>query len=255
MTKQLMIYENAVPIRSDMHRDTYVRSGASYAFARPLNSAPLLVAEFMVAAVEFPIVFIGEDENVTPAAILGLRDGENLFVDAEGKWTAPYFPAFFRRYPFVFAQREDQSLTLCIDQSFEGVNTEGRGERLFDAEGNRTEYLGRMLGFASSYQQQFERTKAFCARLVRLDLLEPAQARFAVPGQPARSMSGFRAIRRERLRQLPQNELAEMFANDDLELCFHHLVSLGNVEKLIQALSADNADAGAEERPAEVAVD
>lgn len=255
MTKQLMIYENAVPIRSDVHRDTYVRSGASYAFARPLNSAPLLAAEFVAAAVEFPIVFIGEGENVTPAAILGLRDGENLFVDAEGKWTAPYIPAFFRRYPFVFAQGEDQSLTLCIDESFEGVNTEGRGERLFDAEGNRTEYLGRMLGFASSYQQQFERTKAFCARLVRLDLLEPAQARFAVPGQPARSMSGFRAIRRERLRQLPQDELAEMFANDELELCFQHLVSLGNVAKLIQALSADDADAGAEERPAEAAVE
>lgn len=251
MTKQLMIYGNAVPVRSDLHRDTYVRSGASYAFAGRLNSVPLLAAEFVAAAVAFPIVFIGEGETVRPAAILGLRDGENLFVDAEGKWTAPYIPAFFRRYPFVFAQSEDQSLTLCINESFEGVNTEGRGERLFDSDGNRTEYLGRMLGFASSYQQQVERTKAFCARLMQLDLLEPAQARFAVPGQPARSMSGFRAIRRERLRQLPQDELAEMFGNDELELCFHHLASLGNVAKLIHALSADDANGGAEERPAE----
>ncbi len=240
MTKQLMIYENAVPIRSDVHRETYVRSGASYTFARPLNSAPLLAAEFVAAAVEFPIVFIGEGEGVMPAAILGLQEGENLFVDDEGKWTAPYIPAFFRRYPFVFAQGEDQSLTLCIDESFDGVNTEGRGERLFDAEGNRTEYLGRMLSFASSYQQQFLRTKAFCDRLVRLDLLEPAQARFVVQGKPARSMTGFQAIRRERLRQIPQDELLEMFATDELELCFQHLASLGNVAKLIRLLPGEN---------------
>lgn len=253
MPKQMMIYENAVPIRSDVHRDIYVRSGASYAFAKPLNSAPLLAAEFVAAAVEFPIVFIGEGENVMPAALLGLRHGENSFVDDDGKWTAPYIPAFFRRYPFVFAQGRDESLTLCIDESFEGLNNEGRGERLFDAEGNRSEYLGRMLGFASSYQQQFERTKAFCARLVRLDLLEPAQARFAFPSQPARSMSGFWAIRRDRLRQIPQDELVEMFTNDELELCFQHLVSLGNVAKLIQALSTGDVDDGSDKRLEEVA--
>lgn len=254
MEKQLLVYTNAVPVSSVAHRDTYVKAGGSYYFARPHNSVPLAASEFLAAAVEYPIVFVGEGENITPAAIIGLREGENLFVDIEGRWTSPYVPAFFRRYPFVFAKNEDLSLVLCIDENFEGVNQEGRGERLFDAEGNRTAYLDGMLGFATTYQQHLERTKAFCARLLRLDLLEPAQARFTVPGQQMRSMSGFWAIRRERLRQVPQNELTAMFSNGELELCFQHLTSLGNVTKLIAKMRSDGVSGDVQTNPVEPAL-
>ena len=53
----------------------------------------------------------------------GLRDGQNLFLDAQARWTGRYVPAFLRRYPFVFAAASDgQSLTLCIDEAHEGVD-------------------------------------------------------------------------------------------------------------------------------------
>ena len=68
MPKQLMIYERAVPISNERHRDWSVKTGANYTFARGINSVPLVAAEFTTAATEFAIVFAGEGEAIFPNA-------------------------------------------------------------------------------------------------------------------------------------------------------------------------------------------
>lgn len=235
MSKQLLIYERATAITVDAHKDWSVQTGKSFAFAAGLNSAPLLAAEFATAAPELTIVFSGTEEAVFPSVILGMRDGQNLFVGADGAWTGTYVPAFLRRYPFVFAESDDKgTFTLCIDEEFEGLNREGRGERLFDSEGARTQYLTNMLNFVSSYQGQYERTKLFCQRLVELKVLDSAQARFATPDGKTGALSGFFTINRDRLKAIPEEHLREMFGNDELELCYLHLQSLNNINGLTQ---------------------
>ncbi|MCX5691082.1 MAG: SapC family protein [Planctomycetota bacterium] len=42
----------------------------------------------MPAAKEYPIVFIKEEGGFAPVAILGMETGENLFIDAQGRWGA-----------------------------------------------------------------------------------------------------------------------------------------------------------------------
>lgn len=102
----------------------------------------LTVAEIPLAAMEYTIVFAGSDEAPVPAILLGIGQNENLYVDDQGAWNAKYIPAFVRRYPFVFTQSEDgRTLTLCVDEGCTGCNHDGRGERLFDADGERTGYL------------------------------------------------------------------------------------------------------------------
>ena len=71
-----------------------------------------------------------------PAALLGIRDKENLYVGQNGNWNAKYVPAFIRRYPFVFSSTDGGRFTLCLDHEFDGVNRSGLGERLFDFEGS-----------------------------------------------------------------------------------------------------------------------
>lgn len=235
MTKQLMIYERAVPISNERHRGWSVKSGADYSFARGVNSVPLLAAEFIAAATELTIVFAGEGEAVFPSAILGMRDGENAFVGEDGAWQGKYVPAFFRRYPFVFSRSEDGgTFTLCIDEEFEGFNEDGKGERLFDSEGERTQYLGTMLNFAREYQAQFDRTMQFSKRLRELELLEPAQARFQLPDGESAAVAGFQTINRDKLKALPGDTLAEMAKSDELELCYVHLQSLNNLAPMAQ---------------------
>jgi len=245
LAKQLMIYENAVPVSAETHRATSVRTGTTFGFAAGLNSVPLVAAEFERAAAEYPVVFAGEGDGIAPAAVLGLKDGENLFLKADGTWDAAYVPAFLRRYPFVFAATGEQgeTLTLCLDAAYEGVNTEGRGERLFDADGERTQYLKTVLQFTSDYQAQHNLTRRLVARLVELKLLEPATATITMPDGTTRSLAGFQRVSQERLRALDDAVVLELFRSDMLALIHAHLASLGQLSALMRRAASAGAPA------------
>jgi hypothetical protein len=239
MAKQLMIYERAVAVSSEKHRDWSVQTGNHFEFAKSINSVPLLAAEFGVAASEFTIVFAGEGDNLFPTVILGMRDNHNAFVKKDGTWDGNYVPAFLRRYPFVFARSEDgKTFTLCIDEEFEGFNKDGKGERLFDADGAQTQYLKNMLNFIQEYQAQFARTQVFTKRLKDMDLLESAQAQFTLPGGENTSLAGFYTINRDKLKALSAKKLADLAKSDELELCYLHLHSLRNLTPTTRRLSA-----------------
>ena len=227
MSKQLLIYQRASAVSAARHRGISVRSGNNFDFAREVNSVPLMAAEFAQSALEYAIVFVGEGDDVTPAVLLGVRDNENLFVNEDGTWGGKYVPAFLRRYPFVFATDEGaDTFTLCIDEDFAGVNDEGRGERLFDEDGEQTQYLRSVLEFLQAYQVQYVRTRALTKKLVELDLLETMQARFALRDGRNLTMSGLRVVSRDRLRALSGEALSGLAQNDDLELIYLHLHSL-----------------------------
>src|SRR5215468_4157783 len=82
--KQLMIYESAVPVSRERHGNVYVDVGSDYAFSRHVNSVPLMATEFANAALEYPVVFGETGAVVIPAAVLGLRADENLYVGKQG---------------------------------------------------------------------------------------------------------------------------------------------------------------------------
>lgn len=234
MTKQLMLYSRVVPISQDRHAQTSVQAGKDWRFAADLHTAPVLVAEIEPASAEMPIVFAGEGEAVAPVALLAVRAGENVFVGNDGQWTGSYIPAFFRRYPFVFAEtgEDKQTLTLCIDEDHAGVNTEGRGERLFDSTGERTQYLGNMLKFVTDFETQHALTREFCKRLVALNLLEPAVATVTLPDKQTLTVTGFQRVNRDKLRALDDATVVELFRTDMLGLIHMHLASLAHLAGL-----------------------
>ena len=235
MAIQQLFYGTAIPVSAQRHRDISVKTGHTYAFAAGTNSVPLTAVEFGPAAGDYPIVFAGEGESVLPAAILGTRDQENLCVDADGLWTGGYLPAFVRRYPFVFSLDDARStFTLVIDEEFEGVNRDGRGERLFDSEGAQTGYLQSVLRFLQDYQAQFVRTQAFCQRLVSLNLLVPMQAQFSLAAGERRTLGGFQVVDRDRLKALPDDVLADLCRKDELECIYLHLSSLRHFRRMLE---------------------
>lgn len=233
--RQLLIYDHVVPIASVIHANVSVEITATYGFARNLNSVPLLSVEFVAAAIDHPVVFARNNGSIFPAALLSLRPGCNDSIDLNGGWQGGYIPAFLRRYPFVFSHEDHDgkdTFTLCIDESAEGFNREGRGERLFDADGNRTDFLKKSLGFVAEFQTQFHRTRAFCDALVELDLLEEAQARYRDASGADASMGGFAVLNRAKLKQISAAKLRNFFDRDLLDPCFAHLHSLQNILKL-----------------------
>jgi hypothetical protein len=244
VAKQLLIYEKATPVTTQRHGDWSIRAGSGYSFAGDINSVPLTTVEFANSASEYSIVFTGDGDQIMPAVILGMRDKENLYLQDDGKWDARYVPAFVRRYPFVFASSADgKTFTLCIDEEFEGCNSEGKGERLFDADGNQTQYLKGVLAFLQDYQAQFERTRAFCRKLKELNLLEPMQAMVTLGTGEQSSLAGFMGIERDRLKALTGEQLAELARTDALELAYLQLHSLRNLSALANRMTPAQAAA------------
>jgi hypothetical protein len=125
------------------------------------------------------------------------------------------------------------------------VNRRGLGERLFDSDGERTQYLQGVLGFLQAYQAQFEATRAFSQRLIELNLLEAMQAQFSLRSGQRMTLAGFMSVNRERLKALPGDVLARLAARGDLDLIYSHLHSQRNftptAERIVRVLGPDQA--------------
>lgn len=237
MSKQLLIYSRAQAVNSQRHREWSVKAGDNFEFARDVNSVPLTAVEFVTASSEYPIVFAGSEDQLMPLVVMGVRDKENLFITEDGKIDAQYVPAFLRRYPFVFSsQDEGQNFTLCIDETFDGCNQDNLGERLFDAEGEQTQYLKNVLEFLKEYQLHFARTQAFCKKLQELELLEPMGAQFTPPQGEKVTLTGFYAVNRKKLKALSAEQMEQLVKNDGMELIFLHLYSLRNFNGMLNKI-------------------
>ena len=251
MATQLLVYEEAVPVTKARHGGWSVEVGGDYSFSGRVNSIPLMAVEFSNAAAEYVVVFGGTGDVVMPAVILGLRADENLYVSSAGKWQGKYVPAFLRRYPFVFSSRDEgQNFTLCIDESFPGFNQEEKGERLFGEDGEPTPYVDNVLKFLQQYQLEFNRTRALCEKLKELNLLEPMQAQINLDSGEQRSLTGFSAVNRGRLKTLSTEVLADLVRSDELELIYNHLLSMRNFEVMRERISGERLSTAEEDQPA-----
>ena len=249
MSKQLLIYESAIPVSGARHRTASVEPSKGYAFSAGINAVPLMAVEFLRAASEYAIVFTAAGDEVVPAVVLGIRSDQNLYLTNDAQWQAKYIPAFIRRYPFVFSTSADgKTLTLCIDESFPGLNRDGLGQRLFGDDGQPAPYVDAVLKFLQEYQAQFERTRQFGKRIKERGLLEPMQAQVVTPKGGKFTLNGFLGVSRAKLRALDAEALATLARTDELELLYLHLYSMRNFDdvkdRLFGALAAD-AEAGA----------
>jgi hypothetical protein len=232
-------YEKPVALDREKHRKLKVRATGSFAFAGKANSLYLAGVEFNEACKEFAIVFtrVGSGRTV-PVAMLGLRGRENLFVDAEGKWDARYIPAFVRRYPFVLAELPGRAeMAVCVDEAFTGLN-QSEGEALFDAKGADTPFLSNALDFLSRYQAEYVRTEAFCQRLEQAGLLVEMNAKADLVDGRSFTINGLLIVDEKKLLALPDATVLSLFRSGEMHLIAMHLVSLSNMQKLVDRMAA-----------------
>lgn len=238
MAKQLMFYDRVVPVSPQRHANWYIEGGVNYQFAKNVNSVPLVAPEIPHAGREYTVVFAEAADGIVPVAILGVTNTENVYVTDEGGWDAKYVPAFVRRYPFVFARSEDgKTYTLCIDESWEGCNQEGRGERLIGEQGERTPFVEKLMGFLQDYERNAQRTTVYTNKLKELDLLEQKTANFTLPSGEKRSLRGFMAVNRDKLNGLPAETLRELAQTGELEITYAHLLSMNNLGLMLERMA------------------
>nr|WP_295079897.1 SapC family protein [uncultured Roseateles sp.] len=240
--KTLLIYDDLVTLNRDQHRELKLNaSDAKFAFARETNSVLLAASELPQAALDFPCVFIGPEGGHSLAALIGLRDHENLFVQPDGLWArGSYLPAFFRRYPFVLAETDgDPTFTVCLDRAYPGLNTE-KGEALFDAQGQETAWLEEVKRFLVTFRQEMTLSRDFANHLATLGLLEDGVIEYTLNGEKT-SLRGFKTVNEDKLRALPPETLQDLAQKGWLGLVYAHLLSINQVQRL--ALRLDERQA------------
>lgn len=248
---QVPFHTRPALLHRDRHRRTRIRAVPGWDFARQANSVHLAAVEFAEACKDYAIVFTRTAGGaLAPVVVLGLRAGENLHVDTQGRWSGRYIPAFVRRYPFVLAELPGNQWAVCIDEACAGVN-ETEGEPLFDAAGQPSATLQGALDFLQNYQREHVRTQAFCERLEASGLLQAMTARADLTDGRSFQLDGLLVVDESRLMQMPDESVLTMFRAGDLHLISMHLLSLSNLRRLVDAmppLAATPDAAGAAEQ-------
>jgi hypothetical protein len=239
ITGQVLFYKQPQPLSPEDHGGLGVKQiDEPFAFLREAHAVPVTVTEFGLAAASYPIIFVGSD--FTPVAVMGVRQGQNLFVDPTGRiGDDHYVPAFVRRYPFVFASDDKtERLILCVDRAAPMVSNQP--DVPFFENGQPSKFTNDAIEFCKEFERQRRATADFVKMIRELDLLETKSVSFQprnIQGQddgPAQKVADYYAISEERLNALPEAKYLELRNNGAVGACYAHLVSLLNWPKVVQ---------------------
>ena len=230
-----LFYQSVTPISSDTHASWGLLPRDSLAFTRNTHAIPVTVDEFASCPRSFPIVF-GLGDAAAPLALVGLQEGNNLYVDDNGIWEpTAYVPAFIRRYPFMLARLSPDrpDLSLCFDDTAGQIGPDV-GEPLF-ADGAPSETTKNILGFCEQFEQAVDRTRRFMEDLEKLNLLMDGEVTIQRDGlaEPA-VYRGFRMIDEAKLQALRGDQARKLVQSGMMGLIYAHLFSLALISPLFE---------------------
>lgn len=228
-------YKEIVPL----YKNNKVRlpaAGALPEFCRTLNAVPVSYSEFTVACRDYPLVFTSGDEgkSYAPVAVLGLANGENLFL-ANGAWDAGvYLPAYVRRYPFCMArvnldQVEQADRLICVEKDF----LDERGESMFDADGEALPKWQPIEKLLREYEADLDRSREMSAILSDYALLEPFAMQAKTHAGEAMNLTGMHRVDEKKLEFLNASQLKNLVKKGVLGRIYAHLISLDNFARLL----------------------
>ena len=229
-----VFYNDLAPLNSRDHAGWKGRSTDRAPWLSGFHAIPLTVEEFPQAGRFYPIIFSTGDEPV-PLALMGLNEGVNVFVDAEGKVTDEiYVPAYVRRYPFLLARLspDAEDLSLCFDPSSDLVGDFEEGNALFDGD-QASEHTKAILTFCEQFEQAGMRTQAFVEELKKHNLLMDGEVAIQQDGveQPF-VYRGFQMVDQAKLREVRGDVLRGWNQSGLLPLLFAHLFSLELIREI-----------------------
>lgn len=236
------MFKRLVPVNRDLHQGKRILPATSFAFAGQFHLASVMVHEFVRAAATYPIVFLEDKENdaFRAVALLGLDSGENLFVDATGKWNASYIPAIIRRYPFALAKgAETDQFTVCVDEE-SPLLSDTEGEALFTEQGEPTQVIENVKRYLGELQQMEVFTQAFSQFFSEHNLFTPLNMRVRHQEQ-IKNITGCYVINEDRIQNLSNELFLEMREKRYLAPMYAHLNSLAQIERLVSLKSGPSA--------------
>jgi hypothetical protein len=233
-----LFYKNPVPLDAALHRDWALNTTLDFGFTKTANAVPINAIEMPQICHFYPIAF-SPDGRATPVALIGLRDNENLFINADGQWVSDaYVPSYIRRYPFIFSEAPDGGqLTLCIDDTPQTVLHSGGDQGFFDDKNGPSQLSSNALEFCKSYHAAAQQTLAFSKALASSGLLVDRQAEITVAGDQKIQFAGFQIVDEQKLLDMPDAAFMEWRRNGWLPFLYAHLFSSAQWQRLTRMLN------------------
>lgn len=228
-----------ITLNNTEHRRLRVSPPENFEYLGKVHMLPLVAQECGHAGNEFPVAFVkdGDTGRFQLVAVLGLEEGENLFV-ANGQWQGIYMPAIIQIEPFKLISDafKPNELVAGLDTDNERVQ-EANGEALFDDAGNETEFLQRIKDALGQYFQNQRFTFDFIAALAELELLVARDLSIRILDQNT-SISGLHIIDEERLNKLSDEQFAKLRKRGYLAAIYAQMLSLNQVHRLARIKAA-----------------
>jgi len=228
-------YKEIVPL----YKNNKVRlpaPGSVPEFCSHLNAIPISYTEFPVACRDYPLVFTSGDDGQTyaPVAVLGLTNGENLFL-AHGAWERNvYLPVYVRRHPFCMARVnlgkvEQADRLICVEKAF----LDDQGEAMFDAEGKALPKWRPIEKLLQEYEADLERGREMSAILSDYALLEPFAMQAQTNAGAAMNLSGMHRVDEKKIESLNASQHKNLIKKGVMGRIYAHLISLDNFARLL----------------------
>lgn len=233
-----MFYKSPRPLDRARDLSLKVSRPSHFRFAANTNAIPLLIDEFPMAAAHYPIVFAAGDTPI-PAAVVGLRNDKNLFINEQGHWlNGAYLPAYVRRYPFILMDDpNNKQYVLCLDESSDMLGDEGEFA-LFDGE-EPSEFTKSAMEFCAVLRQQGDTTDEFVKALKEYDLLMPNDAKIDARDGTQIQLGGFLTINPQKFDALPDNIMLQWRRKGWLGLVYAQLLSSHRWQTLVELMQTN----------------
>lgn len=221
---------NIVALNINDHRALRLDTAASARYGDGQRFVPVIVGEFAHLVPHYPIFFSKDAETGAfyCGAMLGIDEGENLFLDES---LQVYRPLNLQRMPFYTAGSD-----IAIDLDHPRVGS--GGQSLFEEDGRPSAYLNSVANLFRDLKPGLEQTKVFIDTLLELKLIEPVDISLAFDDGSKRQLEGLYTINQDRLKKLADAKILELFHRGYLQAIYLMIASLKQVPVLAQKKNA-----------------
>lgn len=245
------------------HHKLRVLTGYGARFDDSVASVPVFPNEFAEIQREYPI-FLRRDGDAgafQAVALLGLEQGENLFLEGEGEgegkdggtgWDAAYVPASLARGPFMIGYQdqsreggEERAPVIHVDLDSPRIDRDGeRGEAVFLPHGGNSPYLEHINRLLSGIDRGVGMAGPMFRALDEAGLIEPVTLEVELADGGRRELRGNYTVGEEKLARLSGGTLERLHRAGYLWGAFLMLESVANVKRLVERKNARLAAPG-----------
>jgi len=225
-----------VAVDNKKHLNTKVDLNKVEHHGANLPLIPVVLAEFIHLAVQYPIVLTknGDTGQFVFSAMLGFEENENLFWQ-QAQWQGLYVPLQIRRQPF-FVETSDakhhNELAVCLNTDSPAISEE-IGQALFDEKGDESSYFKTVKANLTQLLLGEKENKVLIATLTSMALIKPMSLDITFMNQSATKLAGLYTIDEVKLAALNNEQVLSLHQSGLLSAIHTMMISLGQIHTLI----------------------